>query len=72
MNWDLIQPAWQSQAMCWATQEARREPCNDPACSPVGALQWVKKILAAHQRPRNTLGTALTPCQFGSLQQTQR
>lgn len=29
--------------MGWETQEARREPCNDPARSPVGTLQWVKK-----------------------------
>ena len=34
----------QSQAMGWEIQvAAQREPCNDPACSLVGALQWVKR-----------------------------
>ena len=31
-----------------------------------------EKILAVHQGSCNTMGTALTPCQLGSLQHTQR
>lgn len=62
------QTAPQSQAMGWETLVARWGPCMQPRRGPTMG----EKILAAHQGPRNTMGTAMTPCHLGSLQHTQR